>query len=208
MDIPADSIGTIIGALIVAAISLVSLLIAKDQKTTEFRQAWIDRLRDDVAEFLSYHSMMKYQIQLKDPKVKNSREFRVETFESLKDEIVKMERVYAAILLRLNPKEHGHIVVKIDEIKELYTKSEILSEGIMDAHETELLKLFQTELKKEWTRVKTGELAFRLTKYIAVTLVIIGITIVVLDYSEKFNLSQLISNKQLQTDPAKAGPLN
>lgn len=73
MGIPPDSIGAIVGALIVAVISLVSLLIAKDQNITEFRQAWIDRLRNDVADFLSYHSFMKYQIQIKDPKKKNSR---------------------------------------------------------------------------------------------------------------------------------------
>lgn len=118
-----------------------------------------------------------------------------------------MERVYSAILLRLNPREHSHIVVKLDEIKELYAKTEILNADTMDKHESELLELFQIELKKEWNRVKSGELAFRLTKFITIALVIIGIAIVIVDFSEKNNSSELISNKQLQLDPAKADPL-
>jgi len=181
MQIPETSLGTVIAALVAAAISLVGLLISKDQKTTEFRQAWIDRLREDVAEFLSYHSLMTYQIRLKNPGLENDIDYQNETLVDLKDEIVKLERVYAAILLRLNPKEHGHIVAKIDEIKSLYSSKDILDPVLMNKHEIELLGLFQKELKKEWKRVKSGEIAFRLARYLSIIFVILGIYILAIN---------------------------
>lgn len=175
MEVTEETFGTILAALIAAAISLVGLLISKDQKTTEFRQAWIDRLRDDVAEFLSYHSLMSYQIRLKDPTKKNDFSFQKETFDSMREEILNIERVHSAISLRLNPREHNHIARKLEEIKSLYGKKEILNASLMQKHEDELLGMFQKELKKEWNRVKSGEWAFRIAKYFAIFLVCAGL---------------------------------
>lgn len=207
MEIPIDSLGTVIAALIAAAISLVGLLISKDLKTTEFRQAWIDKLRDDVAEFLSYHAMMVYQIRLKDPEKNNNREFQNETFSGLKEEIVKMERVHASILLRLNPHEHGHIINKLNVIKELYKTKDILNSQVMDVHENELLELFQKDLKKEWNRVKSGELAFRLAKYAAVALIVFGLLVLADGIKKDGGDYNTVSNKQLHLD-AEDAPVN
>jgi hypothetical protein len=175
MDVPAISQGAIIAASIAAAVSLVGLLITKDLKTTEFRQNWIDKLRDDIAEFSSFHAMIKYHIQLNGGEEKDTKEFKKETFKILKNEIIKMERVYTSILLRLNPKEHIAIIQKLDELKALYSSEAVLSAKIMDTHEDELLALFQGELKKEWKRVKSGELSFRIAKYSAVIILSIGL---------------------------------
>ncbi|MGV3742883.1 MAG: hypothetical protein ACO1NO_11300 [Burkholderiaceae bacterium] len=40
-------------ALIAAAASLVATTLSKEQKVSEFRQAWIDGLRSELATFLS-----------------------------------------------------------------------------------------------------------------------------------------------------------
>ena len=37
-------------------ISFVNLIISKDQKVSEFRQEWINKLRDDLAEYLGHIS--------------------------------------------------------------------------------------------------------------------------------------------------------
>jgi len=47
------AIGPIIAAIIGAVVALVSLIISKESKLSEFRQAWIDSLRQEIADFLS-----------------------------------------------------------------------------------------------------------------------------------------------------------
>ena len=44
---------TIVAAAIAAAASLVAVTLSKEQKVSEFRQAWIDALRQDLASFFS-----------------------------------------------------------------------------------------------------------------------------------------------------------
>src|ERR1039458_8879231 len=44
---------TIVVALIAGAFSLIAITLSKEQKVSEFRQAWIDGLRADLAAFLS-----------------------------------------------------------------------------------------------------------------------------------------------------------
>jgi hypothetical protein len=41
-------------ALVGGAFSLVGLLVAKEQKVSEFRQAWIDALRQDIAKVVTH----------------------------------------------------------------------------------------------------------------------------------------------------------
>ena len=175
MAIPDGFLGTVVVAMIAAAISLVGLVISKDQKTTEFRQAWIDSLREDAAEFLSYYAVFLRQIRVHDSEKSKELAFQEKLSPELRSESVKMERVYARILLRLNPKEHGDIVRKLDEIKAIYVSKTVHDEPAMNAHESELLSMLQLELKKEWRRVKSGELAFRIAKYAAVALTLFGV---------------------------------
>jgi len=47
------AIGPIIAAIIGAVVTLASLIISKESKLSEFRQAWIDSLRQEIADFLS-----------------------------------------------------------------------------------------------------------------------------------------------------------
>ena len=42
-----------VAALITALIVFVNLIVSKEQKTSEFRQAWIDGLRTDLSVFFS-----------------------------------------------------------------------------------------------------------------------------------------------------------
>lgn len=44
---------TLLAALLGAAVASIGVTLAKDTKVSEFRQAWIDKLREDVAEFIS-----------------------------------------------------------------------------------------------------------------------------------------------------------
>ncbi len=42
----------IIVALIAVFVSFIGLVISKEQKTSEFRQTWIDKIRDDISDFM------------------------------------------------------------------------------------------------------------------------------------------------------------
>lgn len=53
-EIPPLAIGAITAALITAAISLLGLIISKEQKVSEFRQAWIDALRTELSSVISH----------------------------------------------------------------------------------------------------------------------------------------------------------
>lgn len=47
-------IASVIAAIIAAAVAGVGLVITKENKTSEFRQDWIDGLRNELAELMEY----------------------------------------------------------------------------------------------------------------------------------------------------------
>ena len=49
LNLPDVAIGTMIAAFIAGLVSLLSLIISKEQKVSEFRQAWIDALRAEIS---------------------------------------------------------------------------------------------------------------------------------------------------------------
>ncbi len=53
MELHPLAIGAIVAALITGILSVLGLVISKEQKTSEFRQQWIDDLRREVSELLA-----------------------------------------------------------------------------------------------------------------------------------------------------------
>jgi hypothetical protein len=53
VGVPDAAIGATVAALIAGTVSLLGLIISKEQKTSEFRHAWIDALRSDLTAFLT-----------------------------------------------------------------------------------------------------------------------------------------------------------
>jgi hypothetical protein len=51
--VPDAAIGAIAAALIAGLLTFLGLIVAKENKTSEFRQAWIDSLRLDFAKLIS-----------------------------------------------------------------------------------------------------------------------------------------------------------
>jgi len=52
--LPIELAGTIVAAVIAAIISLLGLIISKENKVSEFRQAWIDSLREEIAAVITH----------------------------------------------------------------------------------------------------------------------------------------------------------
>jgi hypothetical protein len=54
MGIPDVALGAVIAAFLTALVTALGLVITKENKTSEFRQAWIDALRADFATYASH----------------------------------------------------------------------------------------------------------------------------------------------------------
>jgi hypothetical protein len=97
-DIP---IGAVAAAIIGAGASLISLIITKQNKTSEFRQAWVDALRTDIAEGIAAVSLL---LALFKQPLDNERKLSGKLFEAWSRTKVALARVQ----LRLNMAEDDH----------------------------------------------------------------------------------------------------
>lgn len=149
-------IGVLMAAAIAGLTSLVVSILSKDQKTSEFRQAWIDGLRSDVADFAGATNAMTSVMAIK----KNNRDSPLEYMLSRHDDFAKMEALAIRIRLRLNPIEHRNIITHLNFFR-FDTPS---SRDQIDQICVDLVTDVQLVLRKEWKRVKRGELSFILLK--------------------------------------------
>ena len=155
-------------ALISALIALLSLIISKEQKISEFRQEWINSLRNDISDLLSLANRMAMEADVfKEiteidgvPKLADIRN-------SISDIVSDAYPAYYRISLNLNPKEHSELLNLIDELEKTLSNSKLLTDPNKF---TELCGKLNDEaritLKKEWVRVKKGEPIYQLTKRI------------------------------------------
>lgn len=175
MDIPASVyifLGAIAAAFITGAFSFINLIISKDQKTSEFRRDWIDRLREDISAFTSQVESVSalYDFALKNDRNNLSNPRELEKFvNSISPNLREIANMHHRIKLRLNPEEHKSLIALVSEINGLFSDD---INAISDIRRVEgliadLIKESQVVLKGEWKRVKRGEIGFVLTKYSA-----------------------------------------
>lgn len=135
--------GAIIAALITGFIAFIGMVIAKENKISEFRQEWINELRGNVAKLFNLYGASRVDSGLsEDARSKNNNE---------------INEVIATIKLHLN---HGN---QSESEKKLVESINALNLRV-GAGETSLTKLFDVltdcahlVLKEEWERVKRGE---------------------------------------------------
>ena len=194
-EIPASllvPIGAIVAACITGVISFVGLVISKEQKTSEFRQAWIDALRVELAEFASQARRLANERTPFD-----LRQFTgsfLEQMEAQKEEILRPDpllvnrqrfaQTYYALRLRLNPKEvdHQQLLEHFEVIFRILNESGESERPQQIATELDTVaRIAQNVLKREWVRVKGGETLYRLALRVAGGLaVILGVVVIVL----------------------------
>lgn len=180
MSIPTTiytAIGAISAATIAGGISFLVAVLSKDQKTSEFRQAWIDGLRNDVSDFTSSFLLICDTVRVMRRQGKTPEQIFDYTSEK-DDHFCKWEMAAARIKLRINPKEHKKLVAKLSDFH-MYAKNKIDDSDAADILVEELIKETQIILKKEWRRVKRGEPAFIATKVISLLIVVVAVYIAV-----------------------------
>lgn len=176
MNIPDVAIGPIIAAIFGGLATYLISVISKEQKTSEFRQQWIDELREDLSQFSAeayeLFSFVHHQYS-KSASKENNDEF----LENLFDHTMKVETAKNRIILRLNRKEHQKL---LDLLKNYEIKIPLAYDTLEDEDErkNELNKIVasflmesQNVLKNEWERVKNGEPIFRYTKWISLSFI-------------------------------------
>ncbi len=207
MEIHPIAVGVVIAAGITGLISLLGLIISKEQKTSEFRQQWIDSLRNEISELIGYTEtgIQHLTVILRDkkatPKVCITPS---DSFDKVKTEIMESEKYYTRILLRVNPKKHKELMGSLKKLKEVFNSDNIPSPEKLDEIETELIQVTQRTLKSEWDRVKKGEPIFKFAKYGAFFLLclsFIAFGYIILSHPS----TPSGSNNQIQVTP-KSGP--
>jgi hypothetical protein len=174
--LPNEIAGTIIGAVIAAVISLLGLIISKENKVSEFRQAWIDALRAEIAAVITH----SYAIHAAHEDAEPSDE--TATWEDIRPDFVNLNEAWAKIKLRLNPKEKPSIALLevLDEHKSLFSTARATGDTAPDLDKlislsARLLDCTQVVLKQEWRRVRRGELVYRGATIFAALLVVGGL---------------------------------
>lgn len=156
------SVGAIGAAFVAALVSLLSLIISKENKVSEFRQIWIDSLRNEITSYLrSINAIFDaLQIQYEDQNEK------IATLGPLYSELNSANFM---ISLRLNPKEKPakEILRCMSEFQKLFADDENVSLARLRKIENDLLVQSKDLLKIEWKRVKRGEITFIISKFAA-----------------------------------------
>lgn len=158
----APLLGPIVAALIAGAVAFLVLVLTKENKTSEFRQAWIDGLRDDIAKLSASMSTMASMLDLKSEFKEDLAAFRTDKHDSF----VKMRVYIDRIRLRLNVDEHTEMLQVLSNFHDHRPKE---GAEIQDLCE-QLVTQGHIILKTEWERVKAGERAFVLAKNTSVVL--------------------------------------
>jgi hypothetical protein len=171
-------IGAITVAMIAGLVSFVVTILTKEQKTSEFRQSWIDALRQELSDFAAILLSIADTIHLKSELGVTEGEIPEQVHTEPLADIKQLEGVRVSILLRLNPIEHTELIGLINKAY-LYNDSirsqKENGESLIDSFISES----QRVLKKEWRRVKQGELAFWLTKWISLSIFLVALIIIV-----------------------------
>ena len=169
-------IGAVIAAVITALISFINLITSKDETISKNRQNWIDSVREDISRFIALSAF--FSSRLKAIELLECEEKKMELTTKLFDNFELVE-LYNRIKLRLNPDENRKIISALNSIEDfLAGKDEIprTNTGHMAKLTQNLREESQVMLKKEWKRVKRGELSYVFTKWAFIAGVVVSLT--------------------------------
>lgn len=174
----------IIVAFVAGFFSFFGLVIAKENKTSEFRQAWIDALRADLAKFVSaVYVLAQTEWSYREDTTKKNEAAMTELdfLKTIQPTIDSALSTQTSILLRLNPDEKKvpATLTLIEKVKSI--AGEIIELRYLEAKAktADLLTAASPVLKGEWERVKSGELIYRIAKWAAAGFVLLVLAFIV-----------------------------
>ena len=148
-----DHFITLLVVIITGAISVVGLVISKENKISEFRQSWINDLRDSLS-----------QLSAQFYKINSINELALMSQKSSLDDIYELNLKKSEVLLRINNgkkkrknKDEDDLIEYIDVI---YNKLILQKTYDIETDYTPFINSSSSVLKNEWERVKKGELKY------------------------------------------------
>jgi hypothetical protein len=164
--LPDQSVGSIVAAIIAGTIALLGLIISKEQKVSEFRQQWIDALRADIAAFIAHVHGLHGESLVQHPPEQA-------LWVRAKEHFIPLAEASARIRLRLNPKEKESVALLdvLDEIESVFNSPNPEFHTIA-ALTDKLVAAAQVVLKQEWVRVRSGELIYRIARWVALLVIV------------------------------------
>ncbi|MDZ5458013.1 hypothetical protein [Azohydromonas lata] len=171
------AIATVFAACITASIAFLGIIISKENKTSEFRQEWINELRNDISSFLATANIIRRFVSWGARNLSEEKKSGAIT-DFVAPKHAELSEVRHKIRLRLNPKEDDHIelIGSIESIVDLLMPGKPLgaAQGLyFDQFQAAVVASSQVILKEEWQRVKRGEPWFYRLKWSALTLVVL-----------------------------------
>lgn len=181
-----------LAGFITAIVSVVKLVNEKENKTSEFRQAWTNSARAVIAELAakltSFTADLEYQNRLVEIETKlaaKTGEANTKRLESIRETLLHTRRdislnrhdqhqAFALCKLHFKPNDPEFIPIEhkfelirnlnhdLFHSKESAERNEIKAKNY--AYAQEIVETGRVILKKEWERVKEGEKAFKETK--------------------------------------------
>lgn len=177
MELPATifpAIASLTAAFIAGFVAFVSSVLSKEQKTSEFRYAWLNSVLDDIAKFtgaaesISAAAWSHFKTEGKE---------KVQAFlATAEPQIREMLAAYYRARIRLYPQEHQQVLEALERLQVLLLKG-IPDPAKVDPLVRDIVRVSHDALKEEWGRVKRGETAFRLTKYISLAVFLLAVVI-------------------------------
>lgn len=162
------TIGAVGAALIAGLVSLLGLIVGKEQKVSEFRQAWIEDLRKCFIAYLVNINAVADAVRLQKAGKPLDGSAQVTNYKMLNE-------ASHGIIFRINDKEETakELLISMASFESIASSNENLTPDRIRLAEVEFSNAARKLLKFEWNRVKQGEMIFRLTKYIVFSVVIL-----------------------------------
>jgi hypothetical protein len=180
LGLPDIAVGAVVAALIAGLVSLLGLIVSKEQKVSEFRQAWIDALRTELSSLIAHANAIHGAgaARYKTP---------AEIWNVARPDFVGINEAAARIRLRLNPKENEAITVlaEIEALEGLLAPGQAMNYAQINATEKKLVAVAQVVLKTEWRRVQRGETVYRVARVVALCISVASIA-ALLAYAARF----------------------
>ncbi|MBB2495949.1 hypothetical protein [Aquipseudomonas ullengensis] len=146
---------TIWAAVIAAAIAFLSLVIAKEQKVSEFRQTWIDSLREEVANTISNLILLHSALMRK-------ADGDSVTANDVSPYIASVNVAMSSAHMRLNPadKDGADLIRALEDVENFFNREVANCEELQVLIDS-IRPAAKVVLKNEWERVKRGEFIYR-----------------------------------------------
>lgn len=183
------ALGVITAALLTGVFSIMNMVSAKENKVSEFRLAWIDGLREEIAEYASAAQELSraYKPERFKPHAthtdKESHELKIEFFKETREAYARAVENLTKIQLRLNPK---HIAENPESSESKLMEAVQRARKVGNREFSDVLKncndirnAAAPLLKGTWDSVKKGEPAYRRFRWFAILLVTAGFIAVI-----------------------------